>query len=110
MLVLRRKIGETLLIDQNIEVTVLEIEGDRVKIGIKAPTNVKVVRQELLEEIARENLSAAALDAGETLATLQEITGAESEIQLLSSTIKKPGQHKEKELVKAEHGERGINK
>ena len=48
MLVLRRKIGETIVVDGVISVSVLAVEGERVKIGISAPTDVTIVREELL--------------------------------------------------------------
>ncbi|MCY3913719.1 MAG: carbon storage regulator [Chloroflexi bacterium] len=54
MLVLSRKATETIVVDDAIEVTVLEILGDRVKIGINAPRDVPIVRQELLHQ-ARGN-------------------------------------------------------
>ncbi len=49
MLVLRRKVGETIVIDGVINISVLAVEGERVKIGIVAPPNVTIVRQELLK-------------------------------------------------------------
>jgi carbon storage regulator len=59
MLVLRRKIDEALVIDQNIEIVVLAVEGDVVKLGIKAPKQKEIVRKELLESVSAENQSAA---------------------------------------------------
>ena len=50
MLVLSRKANETIVLDNAIEVTVLEILGERVKIGINAPRDVPIVRQELLHQ------------------------------------------------------------
>lgn len=50
MLVLTRRIGETLIIDGDIEVTLLGVGGIQVKIGIDAPEEVEIVRDELLEE------------------------------------------------------------
>jgi carbon storage regulator len=47
MLVLSRKPGEKLIIDNNITITVLEVSGNRVKIGVEAPDNVRVLRGEL---------------------------------------------------------------
>ncbi len=49
MLVLRRKIGETIVLDGVISVSVLAVEGERVKIGISAPADVTIVREELLK-------------------------------------------------------------
>lgn len=48
MLILTRRIGETLVIQGDIEVTVLDIKGHQVRIGIKAPKEVAIVRSELL--------------------------------------------------------------
>jgi carbon storage regulator len=59
MLVLSRKVDQTIVIQGNITIKILEINGDRVKIGISAPRSVVILRQELTEEIKRENLEAA---------------------------------------------------
>lgn len=48
MLVLRRKVGESIILSGMISISVLAVEGERVKIGINAPTNVTIVREELL--------------------------------------------------------------
>ena len=55
MLVLSRKEGEQLRIGDNIIVTILEIRGDKVSIGIEAPRTVSVHRQEVYEAIRKEN-------------------------------------------------------
>ena len=52
MLVLSRKPGESLAIDKNITVTIVEIRGDKVRLGIDAPKNIKVHRQEVADAIA----------------------------------------------------------
>jgi carbon storage regulator len=58
MLVLKRKIGEAVMIGEDIEVVILDKEGDTVKIGIRAPRSVHVYRQEIYEEIKAANRSA----------------------------------------------------
>lgn len=66
MLVLTRKKGQKLIIYDNIEVVILETRGDTVKIGIKAPKNVPIYREEIFAEIKKENQEAtqvASLDA-----------------------------------------------
>ncbi|MCG7313492.1 carbon storage regulator CsrA [Priestia flexa] len=63
MLVLTRKTNETIKIGEDIEVTVLSISGDQVKLGIKAPRDVEVHRQEIYEEIQLENHQASKLVA-----------------------------------------------
>jgi len=55
MLVLTRKKGQKLIINDDIEVTILETRGDTVKIGIKAPKSVSIFREELYEEIKKAN-------------------------------------------------------
>lgn len=50
MLVLSRKIGETILVEGGITVTVMEIRGDKVRIGIDAPRDINIVRSELVAE------------------------------------------------------------
>lgn len=58
MLALTRKKGESLIIDNNIEFTVLEIRGDQVKIGISAPKQVPIYRKEVYIQIENENKAA----------------------------------------------------
>jgi carbon storage regulator len=50
MLVLTRKAGERILIDNNIVIEVLEIQGNRIRLGIQAPSGVSILREELLLE------------------------------------------------------------
>lgn len=63
MLVLSRKPNQSIMIGDGIEVVVLEVKGDTVKLGLKAPRDVKVYRQEVYAEITRENARAAAAAA-----------------------------------------------
>ena len=55
MLALTRKKGEALVINNNIEITVLEIRGDQIKIGISAPKDVPIYRKEVYLQIQQEN-------------------------------------------------------
>ena len=59
MLALTRKKGESLVINNNIEVTVLEIRGDQVKIGVSAPKEVPIYRKEVHLQIQKENEAAS---------------------------------------------------
>lgn len=58
MLALSRKQGESIVIGNNIEITVLEAKGDQVKIGISAPKSVPVYRKEIYAQIQEENREA----------------------------------------------------
>ena len=55
MLVLSRKVDESVMIGDNIKITVVDIRGDKVRIGIEAPATVPVNRQEVYEAIQREH-------------------------------------------------------
>ena len=67
MLVLRRKVGESIILDGVICVSVLAVEGERVKIGINAPPDVTILRKELLKilsgEVEVQEEAAAQLEA-----------------------------------------------
>ena len=54
MLILTKKIGETIILDGGIAITVSDIQGNHVKVGIDAPKEVKVYREEILERIKIE--------------------------------------------------------
>ncbi len=59
MLILSRKVNEKIMIGEDISLTIIEIRGDQVKIGVEAPKSVKVFRQEVYEAIQNENRAAA---------------------------------------------------
>jgi carbon storage regulator len=63
MLVLSRQRDESIIIGDNIVITVVDIRGDKVRLGIQAPTEIPVHRQEVYEAIQREQLKAQGLDA-----------------------------------------------
>jgi carbon storage regulator len=60
MLILSRRKEESIVIDGRIEVAVVDIKGDQVKLGIKAPRDVKIYRNEVFQAIQAENRAAAA--------------------------------------------------
>lgn len=64
MLALSRKTGESIIIDNDIEVTILEIKGDQVKLGIKAPKSVPIYRKEIFAQIKEENMNTFADEGG----------------------------------------------
>ena len=59
MLILTRKQNESIIIGDEIEISVIDIKGDQVKLGIKAPKEIKVYRFEVYEAIQKENIAAA---------------------------------------------------
>ncbi len=59
MLVLARKVGQSIVINDSIEILVIEVRGDQVRLGIEAPRSIPVHRKELLEQIRAENIQAA---------------------------------------------------
>lgn len=60
MLVLARKVGQSIVINDNIELLVIEVRGDQVRLGIEAPRSIPIHRKELLEQVKEENSKAAA--------------------------------------------------
>lgn len=73
MLVLKRKLGESVIIDDHIEVQVVSIEGETVKLGFNAPQHIQILRKELVESILQENLKAGSqkLDQAQLLHLLK---------------------------------------
>ncbi|HPX17957.1 MAG TPA: carbon storage regulator CsrA [Deltaproteobacteria bacterium] len=72
MLILTRKVGETVAIGDDIQVSVVEIKGTQVKLGIRAPKNVEVHREEIYLKIQEENRRAA-LVTKDSLGVAQEL-------------------------------------
>ncbi|MDR2953183.1 MAG: carbon storage regulator CsrA [Treponema sp.] len=59
MLILSRKVNEKVIIGEEITVSIIEVRGDQVRLGIDAPRNVKVFRQEVFDAIKAENKAAS---------------------------------------------------
>jgi carbon storage regulator len=66
MLILTRRVGETVMIGNEVTVTVLGVKGNQVRIGINAPKNVAVHREEIYERIKREQQTEAETDPAST--------------------------------------------
>lgn len=73
MLILSRKSGESIVIDGRITVKIVRVEGDIVKVGIEAPMDVPVHRQEVYEEIQRSNQQAL---TQQKITSLPKLAGA----------------------------------
>jgi carbon storage regulator len=79
MLVLSRQRDETIMIGDEIEITVVDIRGDKVRLGINAPRTIQVHRKEVYEAIRRENAEAAKIEIDDLSAadkTLRQRNGA----------------------------------
>jgi carbon storage regulator len=63
MLILTRKLGERITIGDDISVTLLEIKGSQVRLGIEAPKGIGIYRQEIYERIRQQNLKASEVTA-----------------------------------------------
>ncbi len=67
MLALTRKKGEALMVNNNVEITILEVRGDQVKIGISAPKDVPIYRKEIYLQIQEENKASFSAEGLEAL-------------------------------------------
>ena len=70
MLILSRKTNQKIRVGDSIEITVIEVRGEQVKIGVEAPRSVKVFRKEIYDEIQRENEAALVTGNIDSLAQL----------------------------------------
>ena len=83
MLILSRKIDEKIKIGDEITITLIDVHGDQVKIGVEAPKHVKVFRQEVFDAIQKENKAAVAAVTG------NENNIARDAVSALSKLLKK---------------------
>lgn len=75
MLYLVRKIGESIIINNNIEVKVVEVKGKSVKLGFEFPADVSVLRQEVHQKILEQNIAASrGAEADDLAAALAKLT------------------------------------
>ncbi len=72
MLVITRKTGEGIILDEKTKITVLEVSKDRVRIGIEAPKEVKIVREELFDTQEQNNAAAATVPSKEIIEKLMK--------------------------------------
>lgn len=74
MLVLHRKKGESLIINDNIKITIVDISGEKVKIAVEAPKEIPVLRSELVNA-AEANKEAAGSESGISAADIRSVLG-----------------------------------
>ncbi len=70
MLALARKVNESIIVNDNIEITVLEVKGDQIKLGIDAPKSVPIYRKELYKEIQETKAESANISNPKVLSDL----------------------------------------
>ena len=75
MLIITRKLGEQITIDDDIVITLLEIKGGQVKIGIKAPKDITIHRREIYERIRQENLKSMQVNESDLMAASEILSG-----------------------------------
>ena len=73
MLALSRKQGESIMIGNDIEITILDIRNDQVKIGISAPKQVGIYRKEIYLQIQEENKQAVTEDISQNMSALEKL-------------------------------------
>jgi carbon storage regulator len=73
MLILTRKPGESLYIGDDVKVTIVEIKGNQIRVGIDAPADLRIYREEIYKQILEENKSAA--EAVMSGSALEQLTG-----------------------------------
>lgn len=73
MLVLTRRLNQSIKIGDDIEITVIEVRGDQVRLGVSAPRDVAVHRKEVYLQIQQENLAAASVDAPGSLDVITDV-------------------------------------
>jgi carbon storage regulator len=76
MLVLSRQRDETIMIGDDVEITVVDIRGDKVRLGITAPRSIKVHRKEVYEAIKRENQEASQLEPQDVSSVMKRENGS----------------------------------
>lgn len=87
MLILTRKPGQSLYIGGRIKITVMEIRGNQIRLGIEAPRDERIYREEIFVQIQDENRSAADFDVG-SLAGMEMPTSKEAPSWMSTSAIK----------------------
>ena len=73
MLVLTRKLGESITIDDHIKIVVVQIKGKQVRLGIKAPQETKIHREEVYQAIQRQNTAASQSDVSDVSRLSEEL-------------------------------------
>ncbi len=78
MLVITRKPGERITIGDDVVVTVVEVKGSLVKLGVEAPKSISIHRQEIYDRIRKQNLEASEIDASDLTMAVSILNKAQS--------------------------------
>lgn len=81
MLVLTRKLNQSIKIGDDVEITVIEVRGDQVRLGVTAPRDVAVHRKEVYLQIQQENRAASAAPDASSLDTLSDAVTRQGKIK-----------------------------
>lgn len=83
MLVVTRKINEAFLLGEDVKIVILDIDSERVKIGIEAPRSLKILRAELLREVGSLNQEANVAD----ISVLSQLGAVTSQTELVAEVL-----------------------
>ena len=78
MLVITRKPGERITIGDDVVVTVVEVKGSLVKLGVEAPKSISIHRQEIYDRIRKQNLEASEIDASDLITAVSILNKTQS--------------------------------
>ncbi len=81
MLVLTRKVGEAITIGDQIKIKVVEVKGNQIRIGIEAPDDVRIYREEIFVKVKEQNRLAAFWDLDDFHSAVSLFTGEEKELR-----------------------------
>ncbi|MBI3968725.1 MAG: carbon storage regulator CsrA [Chloroflexi bacterium] len=91
MLVLSRRVGEAIRIGNDVEVVVLAADGNQVRIGIRAPRDVTVLRKELIQQVQDENRAAAVSDHNAVLGRLRRHADSSAPVTAPTTPTRRAG-------------------
>jgi len=104
MLVLSRQRDETIMIGDDVEITIVDIRGDKVRLGINAPRHIQVHRKEVYEAIKRENQQAANLTPQDVSEVIGSDAGPGVAPTLVQGPVKEDSQDRQSKHIRRSRG------